>query len=68
LKSVSSKTTADGGNTDAKFIHRNQASKFVGQYVTNVKKMIYSENAEVDTQSLAKGLEDQFISLLQQGK
>ncbi|CAF4321267.1 unnamed protein product [Rotaria sp. Silwood2] len=67
LKSISSKTTADGGNTDAKYIHRNQASKFVGQYITNVKKMIYSENSDVDTQSLAKGLEDQFISLLQQG-
>ena len=68
LKSVSSKTTADGGNTDAKYIHRNQASKFVGQYVTNVKKMIYSESSDVDTQSLVKGLEDQFIGLLQQGK
>jgi hypothetical protein len=68
LKSVSSKTTADGGNTDAKYIHRNQASKFVGKYITNVKKMIYSESSDVDTHSLANGLEDQFIALLQQGK
>ncbi|CAF1639711.1 unnamed protein product [Adineta ricciae] len=67
LKIVASKTTADGGNTDAKYIHRNQASKFVGQYITNVKKIIYSENSEVDSQSLASGLEDQFIALLQQG-
>ncbi|CAF1488110.1 unnamed protein product, partial [Didymodactylos carnosus] len=28
LKSVLSKTTADGGNTNAQYIHRNQASKF----------------------------------------
>ena len=67
LKIVTNKTTADGGNTDAKYIHRNQASKFVGQYITNVKKIIYSENSEVNTQSLTSGLEDQFIALLQQG-
>jgi hypothetical protein len=68
LKSVSSKTTADGGNTNAKYIHRNQASKFIGEYVTNVKKMIYSDSSNANTQSLATGLEDQFISLFQQGK
>ncbi|CAF1120806.1 unnamed protein product [Adineta ricciae] len=68
LKSITSKTTADGGNSDAKYIHRSQTSKFVGTYITNVKKLIYSESSSVDTQSLSKGLEDQFISLLQQGK
>jgi hypothetical protein len=68
LKNVLSKTVADGGNTNAQYIHRNQAAKFVGKYVTNVKKMIYIENANTNLTSLNNGLEDQFVSLLEQGK
>ncbi|UJR06572.1 hypothetical protein I4U23_010856 [Adineta vaga] len=66
LKSVLSKTIVDGGSTTAQYIHRNQGSKFVENYITNVKKMIYMENINVDTASLINGLEEQFISLLQQ--
>ncbi|CAF4044707.1 unnamed protein product [Rotaria sordida] len=68
LKNVLSKTAADGGNTNAQYIHRNQAAKFVAKYVTNVKKMIYVENANTNLTSLTNGLEDQFISMLEQGK
>ena len=67
LKSVLSKTIADGGTKNPQFIHRNQGSTFVSKYVTNVKKMIYMENLNTNVSSLSAGLEDQFISLLQQG-
>jgi hypothetical protein len=67
LKSVLSKTVADGGKNDPQYIHRNQGSTFVSKYVTNVKKMIYMENSNTNVSSLSAGLEDQFISLLQQG-
>ncbi|UJR24288.1 hypothetical protein I4U23_027255 [Adineta vaga] len=67
LKSVLSKTIADGGNKNAQYMHRNQGSTFVSKYVTNVKKMIYMENLNANVSSLSAGLEDQFISLLQQG-
>lgn len=68
VKSVVSKTTADGGGTSPDYIHRNQASKFVGSYVTNVKKMIYIEDASLDTAAITAGLEDQLISLFRQGR
>jgi len=68
LKNVLSKTSADGGNTNSHYIHRNQAAKFVAKYITNVKKMIYIENANINLTSLNNDLEDQFISLLEQGK
>ncbi|CAF1503619.1 unnamed protein product [Adineta steineri] len=67
LKSVLSKTIADGGNKNAQYIHRNQGSTFVSKYTTNVKKMIYMENINANVSLLSAGLEDQFISLLQQG-
>ncbi|CAF0726138.1 unnamed protein product [Didymodactylos carnosus] len=68
LKSVLSKTTADGGNTNATYIHRNQASKYVGRYVANVKKMMYIENPNANLSQMTDGLDDQFTALLQQGK
>ncbi|CAF1045207.1 unnamed protein product [Didymodactylos carnosus] len=67
LKNVLSKTTADGGNTNAQYIHRNQAGKFVGKYLINVKKMMYVENSNANVTSLTDGFEEQFISLLEQG-
>ncbi|CAF1286909.1 unnamed protein product [Didymodactylos carnosus] len=67
LKSVGSRTAADGGNTKAKYIHRSQTTKYVSHYVTNVKKMIYQEAEVPNSESLTSGLEDTFISLLQQG-
>ena len=67
LRNVLSKTIADGGNRNAQFIHRNQESTFLSTYVTNVKRMIYMENANTNTSLLSSGIEDQFISLLQQG-
>jgi hypothetical protein len=67
LKSVLSKTTADGGNTRATYIHRTQANKFISNYLANVRKMIYKENPMSDTSSLTNGLEEQFVSLMQQG-
>jgi hypothetical protein len=68
LKNVLSKTVADGGNKNPQYIHRSQGSTFVSKYVTNVKKMIYMENSNTNISSLSEGLEDQFISLLQQGR
>ena len=68
VKSVVSKTTADGGGTSPEYIHRNQASKFVGSYVTNVKKMIYIEDASLDMAAITAGLDDQLMSLFRQGK
>ena len=57
LKSVLGKTTADDGNTNAIFIHRNQAGKFIGNYFINVKKMIYMENENADMSLLTSGLQ-----------
>lgn len=68
LKNVLSKTIVDGGNKNSQYIHRNQGSDFVSKYVTNVKKMIYMENSNGNISSLSNGLEDQFMSLLQQGE
>ena len=68
LKSVLSKTTADGGNSNAKYIHRTQANKFIGIYSTNVKKMIYLEKPGADVSALTSGLDEQFQALFQQGK
>ncbi|CAF3326679.1 unnamed protein product [Rotaria sp. Silwood2] len=68
LKSVVSTTTADGGNSNAKYIHCAQANKFFGIYATNVKKLIYMEKPGVDISSLTSGLDEQFQSLFQQGK
>jgi hypothetical protein len=67
LKAAASKTTADGENTNAQYIHRDQASKFIGRYTMNIKKLIYSEDPAANTQALSDGLETQFLSLLQQG-
>lgn len=67
LKSVLSKTTADGENAMATYIHRLQTNKFISSYLANVRKMIYKENPESDTSSLTIGLEEQFVSLMQQG-
>lgn len=67
IKSVLSKTIADGGNANAQFIHRNQATDFVGKYLTNVQKMIYVENAGTDLTALTAGLNEQFNALFQQG-
>jgi hypothetical protein len=65
LKSVLSKTSADGGNTSVLYIHRSQLSNFVNKYSMNVKKMIYVENPHAS--GLTQGLEEQFLSLIHQG-
>ncbi|CAF1380988.1 unnamed protein product [Adineta ricciae] len=66
LKAAASKTIADGENTNAQYIHRDQASKFIGKYTMNMKKLIYSDNPQINAQALSDGLETQFLSLLQQ--
>ncbi|CAF3495903.1 unnamed protein product [Rotaria sp. Silwood1] len=66
LKAAASKTTADGENPNAQYIHRDQASKFIGKYTMNIRKLVYSESPEANTQALSDGLEAQFLSLLQQ--
>jgi hypothetical protein len=68
LKYVLSKTTADGGNSNAKYIHRKQANKFMGIYSANVKKLIYMEKPGVDVSALTSGLDEQFQALFQQGE
>jgi hypothetical protein len=67
LKAAASKTTADGENTNAQYIHRDQASKFIGKYTMNIQKLVYSEDPGANAQALSDGLEVQFLSLLQQG-
>lgn len=67
LKAAASKTTADGENTNAQYIHRDQASSFIAKYTMNIKKLVYSESSDSNAKALADGLETQFLSLLQQG-
>ena len=68
LKSVLSNTIADGRNSNAKYIHRNQANIFVTKYATNVKKIVYIGKPGTDITTLTSGLDEQLQSLLQQGK
>ncbi len=68
LKNVLSKTTADGKNTKATYIHRDQANEFVSSYLANVRKMVYKEDPNSNASSLTVGLEERFVSLMQQGK
>ncbi|CAF3139264.1 unnamed protein product [Rotaria socialis] len=68
LRSVLSKTVADGGNTNAQYIHRQQTFAFVGRYLTNVRKMIYMENENANMSMLTTSLGDQFSSLMEQDK
>lgn len=68
LNAVLSKTKADGGNTKAQFIHRTQSTKFISNYMANVKKVLYAENPNADTQKMFDNLEDNFKTLMQQGK
>ena len=68
LRSVLSKTTADGGNSNAKYIHREQAKKFIAKYTYNVRKMIYMERPTGDPSTLTSGLDEQFTALLHQGE
>lgn len=68
LQSVLSKTVADGGGTNATYIHRDQASSFITRYMANVKKMIYIEDSSANLTLLTNGLEEQFTALFQEGK
>ncbi|CAF1238557.1 unnamed protein product [Didymodactylos carnosus] len=67
LQNILSKTIADGKSNNAQYIHRRQSSSFIGKYTTNVNKMIYSENPNAILSAIMGNLEDQFISLLEQG-
>ncbi len=67
LRSVLSKTTADGGGTNSTYIHRDQASNFIAKYVINVKKLIYIEDSTVNISILTHGLEEQLTALFQEG-
>ena len=67
LQSILSKTIADGGGTNATYIHRDQASSFIAKYITNVKKLIYIEEPNVNLSLLTYGLEEQLIGLFQLG-
>lgn len=67
LQSVMSKTTADGGGTNVTYIHRDQTTSFVTRYLTNVKKLIYIEDPNVNTSILTHGLEEQLVALFQAG-
>lgn len=68
MKGVSSKTTADGGNANAEYIHRSQTSKFISLYNTNVQKMINNESTDFNSELLSAGIGGTFISLMTQGK
>ncbi|CAF3410443.1 unnamed protein product [Rotaria socialis] len=66
IKGVSSKTAADGGNTNAEYIHRSQATKFISLYNANVQTMIYVESTDFNSQTLSTGMQETFISLMKQ--
>jgi hypothetical protein len=66
LQSILSKTAADGGGTNSTYIHRDQASSFVGKYVTNVRKLIYIEDPNANMSMLAYGLNEQLTALFQE--
>lgn len=68
LNSVLSTTTADGGNSNAKYIRRDQAKKFISKYTSNVRTMIYMEKPGSDPSTLTSGLDEQFTALLHEGK
>ncbi len=59
---------ANGGNTNAQYIHRNQNNTFVSTYMASVKKTIYIENPNVDITALTNGLDDEFQRLMQEGE
>ena len=68
LKNIINQTTVDGGNKNILYIHRSQLTNFINKYAINVRKVIYLENPQAATTSgLTQNLEDQFLSLLQQG-
>jgi hypothetical protein len=67
IKKVISKTLADGGNTRAQYIHRQQNNSFVEKYMTNIKKTMYIENPNVDLTTITNGLNDELKSLMQEG-
>ena len=68
LQSILSKTIADGGGTNATYIHRDQATSFISKYMANVKKMVYIEDPTADMTLLTSGLEEQFTALFQEGE
>jgi len=57
---------SDGRSASVTYIHRNQVSKFISNYVANVKMMIYMENSDANTSLLTANLQNQFISVSQQ--
>jgi hypothetical protein len=63
---VLSKTVADGGNMNSKYIHRGQRDSFVSAYAANVRSVIYLESANAYS-NLTAGLQDQFASLFDKG-
>lgn len=65
LQSVVRKTIADGGGTNSSYIHRDQASNFVAAYLTNVKRLIYLEDPNVNTSLMTHGLHDQLAATFQ---
>jgi hypothetical protein len=67
LSSVLSRTIADGDNTNAQFIHRNQASEFINKYTANVTTLIYKER-NTDTSELMISLQNEFHTLFIEGK
>ncbi|CAF3887935.1 unnamed protein product [Adineta steineri] len=67
FQSVLTKTIADGGGTNSTYIHRDQSSNFLAKYMTNVKKIIYIEDSNVNTSILSHGLQEQLSTLFQDG-
>ncbi|CAF3857523.1 unnamed protein product [Rotaria sp. Silwood1] len=66
LKAAIKMTIADGGNTNAEYIHRNQGSAFVSKLMTNIKSMSYIEDWSENGLSMFTILQEQFNALLQQ--
>lgn len=66
LRSILSKTVADGQSNNAQYIHRRQSASFVSQYTTNVQKLIYIESTDTNLSSSIASLEAQFTLLMQQ--
>lgn len=68
MKEVITKTVADGGDTSAAYIHRNQLSSFISKSLVNVKKITYTEDSDVKSSPSSTNLQDLFSLVLQRGK
>ncbi|UJR29837.1 hypothetical protein I4U23_017380 [Adineta vaga] len=66
LKAIISRTVADGGKSNIKYIQRNQRAAFINKYKANIKTMSYIKKQNVHNPLMLITLRKQFHALLQQ--